>query len=202
MRLVYNQRNTGSPFLQWKRAAALARGQLLWIAESDDVASPLLLETLVRALMLNPLAGLAYCQSLRMDRNGDLGESFTHWTDDLDPLRWRQDYTNRGRDEICRFMIRRNIVPNASAVVVRKDLLIAAVEGAEKFRFAGDWLTWAKVLCQTDIIFVSAALNFFRTHQDSVRDTIKLTQACAKRLAVVNAICRAMAVPRAARCQA
>ena len=43
IRLVVNERNSGSPFRQWRRAAALAESEWLWIAEADDEADPALL---------------------------------------------------------------------------------------------------------------------------------------------------------------
>lgn len=42
-----NSVNTGSPFAQWQKGIALSRGKYIWIAESDDLASPSFLEKAV-----------------------------------------------------------------------------------------------------------------------------------------------------------
>ena len=34
--IVYNEQNSGSTFKQWERGFELAKGELIWIAESDD----------------------------------------------------------------------------------------------------------------------------------------------------------------------
>ena len=34
--IVYNEVNSGSPFIQWNRGVSLARGSLIWIADTDD----------------------------------------------------------------------------------------------------------------------------------------------------------------------
>lgn len=45
--IVYNTENSGSTFKQWAKGFNLAKGGLIWIAESDDSCSPKLLEKLV-----------------------------------------------------------------------------------------------------------------------------------------------------------
>ena len=36
--IVYNEKNSGSTFIQWEKGFELARGEYIWIAESDYVA--------------------------------------------------------------------------------------------------------------------------------------------------------------------
>jgi hypothetical protein len=50
LRLVRNATNSGSVFEQWRRAAELARGDFLWIAEADDSSDPQFLEKLAEAV--------------------------------------------------------------------------------------------------------------------------------------------------------
>ena len=39
--IIYNEKNSGSTFFQWNKAVlSLAKGEFIWIAESDDVADP------------------------------------------------------------------------------------------------------------------------------------------------------------------
>ena len=63
--------NSGSPFFQWNRGVQLARGDYVWIAESDDYAEKEFLATLVPILEEHPQVGLAYCQSWRVDDQGN-----------------------------------------------------------------------------------------------------------------------------------
>ena len=45
--VVVNETNSGSTFRQWLKGIALATGDLIWIAESDDACRPEFLERLV-----------------------------------------------------------------------------------------------------------------------------------------------------------
>ncbi len=36
--LIINEKNSGSPFPQWRKGVELAKGDYVWIAEADDVA--------------------------------------------------------------------------------------------------------------------------------------------------------------------
>lgn len=37
--IICNKTNSGSPFIQWNRGFQYAKGDLIWIAESDDCCS-------------------------------------------------------------------------------------------------------------------------------------------------------------------
>ena len=189
MRLVLNEKNSGSPFVQWRRGAELATGKYLWIAESDDYADPRLLQTLLSRLEDQPTVGLAYCQSFGVDNQNQVWGTWDYWTQDLEPNRWKHDYTNCGSDEVSCYLAQRNTIPNASAVLIRRDLLMEASQGAETMRLSGDWWTWSRALLRSDVAFVAEPLNYFRSHVKSLRDTTKLPTVCAEEFAVLAQIC-------------
>ena len=57
VKTIYNSKNSGSPYLQWKLGLSHAQTDYVWIAESDDSAELTLLETLVDRLDRNPQVG-------------------------------------------------------------------------------------------------------------------------------------------------
>ena len=50
---IINEKNSGSTFFQWNKGIQLAKGELIWIAESDDIAAPKFLEELVQSFEKN-----------------------------------------------------------------------------------------------------------------------------------------------------
>lgn len=169
IRAVFNDTNTGNAYTQANRGVRMARGDYVWVAQGDDYADPDLLSTLVPILDANPRVGIAYCQSLAVDPEGNTIESLARATERLDPQRWQADFINDGRDEIRRFLIQRNTIPTLSAVVFRKSVLEAVGYFDESLRLSGDYLTWVRMLMRSDLAFVARPMNFFRYHGGSVR---------------------------------
>lgn len=94
-RLVVNEINSGSTFRQWDRGVSIARGEFVWIAESDDVAEITFLERLVAALDQGE-AAYAYSQSLCIDAESCVFGNIKGWTDDYSPHLWASDFLMDG----------------------------------------------------------------------------------------------------------
>ena len=115
IRAVLNQTNSGSTFKQWNKGVRAAQGEYIWLAESDDVAEPRFLETLVGLLDNNPTVGLAYSDSLYIDDGGNPFALAHLRYRELHPTHWESDYISRGTEECLRYLIHLNTIPNASA---------------------------------------------------------------------------------------
>jgi hypothetical protein len=164
-----NARNSGSPFVQWNRGVALARGEFVWIAESDDFAEPTLLVSLVEVLRASPRVVLAYCNSLVVDSKGKTVGDMLTYTADLDSTRWRHPFINNGHHECQRYLVWKNTIPNASAVLFRRSAFLASGGAPEELRLTGDWMTWARILCEGEVAYTEKPLNYFRQHDSTVR---------------------------------
>jgi hypothetical protein len=102
-------------------------------------------------------------------------------------------------DEVARYLFMQNMIPNASAVLAKTSLMVAASEQADKLRLTGDWWTYVEVLMRGDIAFVAEPLNHFRMHPASVRSSTKRFSACAEALRVRAHICSKISVESAER---
>jgi glycosyltransferase involved in cell wall biosynthesis len=166
VRLIRNAQNTGSPFAQWNRGMQEAKGDLIWIAESDDVAEPQFLEMLTKILDQDPSVGLAFCRSQRIDETGAvLPENATETRSEF----WQNDFRMKGRDMIRGPLYVSNVIVSASAVVFRRQLYEQAGPASTDLRLAGDWLQWCKILMESDLAYVSQTLSGSRIHSNTRR---------------------------------
>jgi glycosyltransferase involved in cell wall biosynthesis len=173
VRVHLNNVNSGSPFKQWNKGFDLARGEYIWIAESDDYAAPELLETLVATLDANSRFGVAHCQSwIAKSVETETPEvKVENWYQDFaDHKRWREGFQNDGPAELAKYMVIKNTIPNASAVVFRRALLEGGLRAREDMRLAGDWMLWVELLLQNGVAYVPDPLNYWRVaHEGSQR---------------------------------
>ena len=169
-RIVVNATNSGSTFRQWLKGIDLARGDLVWIAESDDTCRPELLET--PGARRSTIPGSCWPIASRRMIGPDgrrLAPDYLDATEDLSPVRWRYPYCVAGLEEVERALSQRNTIPNASAVVFRKPAEIEEREDLETLRLGGDWLFYAMRIRRGKIAYVPEPLNGHRHHDRSVR---------------------------------
>jgi glycosyltransferase involved in cell wall biosynthesis len=166
---IYNSKNNGSAFRQWNLGLSHSQGEYIWFAESDDFADRSFLETLVDRLDRHPNVGLAFCQSWGIDEERKSLFDYLGFRYHNLSSHWNQDYINTGDDECTNYLFWHNMIPNASAVLLRRSS-IDRVGGAPTDMFVcGDWMTYINILSFSDIAFVSAHLNYFRHHQRTSR---------------------------------
>jgi glycosyltransferase involved in cell wall biosynthesis len=167
--LLFNELNSGSTFKQWEKGIELAKGEWIWIAESDDYCENNFLENLVNNISLGEHVVISYCQSKVIDEKGQiLGDMLWH-TDDLSKVRWRTNYYNNGKDEIKHYLLYKNTIPNASAVLFNKAAYLNTSDEYQKLKLTGDWMLWIQLLKQGNIVYSAKALNYFRTHSHTTR---------------------------------
>ena len=169
VRIEFNAVNSGSAFKQWNKGVRLAQGKYIWLAESDDYADERLLARLVTLLEAEPEATFAYCRSWRISEDDQQDGFADSYLDYLDSHRWSADFCADGREECRNYFISINPIPNASAVVFRK-VIYECVGGAdESLRLCGDWKLWAAMALAGKIAYLGEPLNYYRSHDASVR---------------------------------
>lgn len=162
--LILNDTNSGSPFKQWQKGIGLAKGAYIWIAESDDYCELDFLETCLEAFTED--IGVAYTQSIDVDADGRKLLHRLTYTEMFEPNLWKDNFTLTGLDFISKYLIVKNVIPNASAVVFKKELVRANCFNKQllEMKMCGDWFFWIQLVIGSNISFINQDLNFFRHH--------------------------------------
>ena len=156
---VFNKTNSGSTFRQWEKGLSSAHGEYIWIAESDDLADPGFLKTLVARLDSDPEIVVAFAASTWIDENNREIHQPPHET----------EKTWEPQEIIRNDFLTGNMIYNASAVVFRKEALKRVnFEEITPYRYAGDWLFWIQLIDRQKVSRIGERLNFFRRHEENV----------------------------------
>ena len=180
MDVVESSSRSGSPFGQWHRAASMARGTYLWIAEADDEADPSMLARLAEACASTPDIVLAACDSRSVDAAGaPIWPSYQDYYAQCGVTELERDCVLPAAMFARKILAERNLLLNVSAVLWRREALLAALDrcGADlaSWRVAGDWRVYLEMLAGGDghVAWVAEPLNIHRRHDRSASGMLK-----------------------------
>ncbi|MBC7490505.1 MAG: glycoside hydrolase family 99-like domain-containing protein [Glaciimonas sp.] len=172
IKFVRNDTNSGSVFAQWQKGVELATGDLVWIAEADDLSEPNFLSDVLRGFD-NPDVVLSYCESKQISFDGKvLCDNYLDYVADISRERWLRSYVSDGPNQIADALSVKNTIPNVSAVVFRREILSEVLKREQvqvrEFTVAGDWYIYTKLLEHGGLSFTPNSSNLHRRHDQSV----------------------------------
>jgi glycosyltransferase involved in cell wall biosynthesis len=172
MQVIANTANSGSVCRQWLRGVQAASGDLVWIAEADDLSEPGFLASVLPAFA-DPGVVMSYCQSRQVGADAELlAPDYLDYVADFGRERWTVPFVADLSDELEHGLAVKNTIPNVSAVVFRRDALLATLERhlseIASYRIAGDWVTYLRLLENGAIAFTPEANNLHRRHAAGV----------------------------------
>lgn len=156
--IVVNETNSGSVFKQWDKGIKLAKGELIWIAESDDYCELNLLEELVREWSKHTDVALVYTPACFVDDDGVKYRI---------PPQGRAQYYN-GVEYVKRYLSMYNYVENASEVIFARQAALNVSPAYIQMKGAGDYQFWTEIALQGSVVIVHKVLSYFRRHSGAV----------------------------------
>ena len=177
MRIIANAKNEGV-FAQWRRAAETAKGEYLWLCEADDDAAPTLLAQLVSACRAAETPLLAFADSRAVDEDGrEVMASYKPYYFDAGATGLMQSGLWDGREFAAQYLAIRNLIPNVSAVLWRREALLRtmdAVPDLAGWKLAGDWRLYLALLAGQvgQVAYVAEPLNIHRRHGSGVTQSL------------------------------
>ncbi len=156
--IVYNEENSGSPFLQWQKGLELVETDWVWIAESDDWCNTGFLDSLKPGMedssCVLAYAGLYWAQPdgtiLKAANPGDMGG----WI--------------KGKDFVNHYLFEWNRLQNAGMLVFRKSAAMQVSNDWKGLLQAGDYRLWAGIIPQGRVYGCGQHLCYMTRHPKSV----------------------------------
>lgn len=186
-RLERNERNSGGAFHQWKKGIALAQGDLLWIAESDDYCDPHFLEELI-PFFENPGVALAFCRSDFVDAEA----SNKVWTSeeylsDLGLRLWTSPFIRSAHSLVNHGWGVKNMLANASSALMRHPGGLAILDDPAwtSLRLCGDWIFYLHVIRGGLVGYTPATTNYYRQHGTGTSVATQKTDTYYREFAIV-----------------
>lgn len=157
--IVFNTKNSGSPFLQWEKGINLAKGKYIWIAESDDWCEPSLLKDLVEGIQKDPNCVISYCQMHCVNEENKVKWQSTHkyLSEVVDSKTFIEDY-----------LAVKVSIYNASMAIFKRVCFKKVTKEFTTFKFSGDRLFWIQIARQGKTHISGKVLNYFRKHDKDV----------------------------------
>ncbi len=174
-RCEYNDTNSGGVFRQWKKGISLARGEYVWIAESDDWCDEDFLENLVPMLKCQSVM-IAFSRSVFMTE----GEQTWSTEEYLKDTRfdWNNPFLMTSNDAMSRGFAVMNIIPNVSSAVFRN--IPAVPQEIEEMwghmKLCGDWAFYLGLAEGGAIAYTNRTTNYYRIHPGSTSLNVQHTE--------------------------
>jgi len=151
-----NQVNTGSPFKQWQRGLKLAKGEFVWIAESDDSCELNFLETNLKVLDENPDVTIVVAKTQKYNQGKAQGEVQHHIFKDND-----QEEINQNNINFCPIL-------NVSSCVFKNPKLVSFKTEFPSYKLIGDRVFYHEFFYNKMVIKNNQTSSYFRKEEESV----------------------------------
>lgn len=170
-RILYNDHNSGSPFIQWKKGLEPATGDWIWIAESDDYCESDFLEAMLPA-MSRPDCVLAFHEATWVDEQGiQLKVPYKY-----------PSFSLSGREFIRQYMLLENRLVNAGQLIFRRSALSGISSRWYEYLMAGDYRLFCEILANGTIYATGVPRAYFVRHLNALSiNSGKDEQAIAER---------------------
>lgn len=156
--LVINEENSGNPFEQWTKGISLSKGEVIWIAESDDWCELNMLEKLVASFSKNKGCSIAYCNLSIINENDVVIEQGKEG---------KEQYYS-GIQYIKRYLCLANTIRNSSCAIFSRKIASSISKDYELFKGAGDYLFWVNLALKGNVAIVNSPLCYYRRHSSNI----------------------------------
>lgn len=166
-KVIFNEKNSGSPYKQWEKGINNADGDLIWIAESDDFSDLHFLEEHVKSFADESVM-LSFSPS-QFVKNGEVVDSSVkNLADCINPEIWEKSFKVPAPVFVENLLGLKNVIINVSACLFRNfnSSTLKASKWTE-YRLCGDWIFYLNLISGGFVVYRANPANFYRIHDAS-----------------------------------
>ncbi|MGZ8915241.1 MAG: glycosyltransferase [Methylobacter sp.] len=164
VRPMLNTKNSGGVFNQWQKGIAAAKGELIWICESDDFCELNFLENVIQ-VFADESVMMAFGRIQFADRQGNLLEGLDGYRESAESGIWSRTEIRTASQWFNTAFGISNIIPNVGGCVFRNQPIAEDVwDEAKRYKILGDWFLYAVLCGGGRIAYVPDAVAYFRQH--------------------------------------
>lgn len=167
IRAIFNEKNAGNVFRQWRRGVEETDSELVWICESDDFCEPDFVEKLV-PYFKDDSVSMAFGRIQDTDENGVFRGTLDAYREGAEAGIWQSALIRPAAKWFASGFGVNNVIANVGGCLWRRSQIAGHVwREAETFKVVGDWFLYIHVAGGGQIAFDPEAIAYFRRHDDS-----------------------------------
>lgn len=184
--MLFNDANQGKVFKQWNKGLQAAKGDLIWIAESDDYCKENFLEEMIKPFCYESVM-IAFARSVFM-QDGEKIWSTEEYMADIPFFKWKKPFIMTAAILVKNGFAYKNMIPNVSSVLFRN--IGRVPEEVEhicgNLSLCGDWIFYLSVMKGGTVAYTNKTTNYYRVHKESTSLKVQKTEQYYKEWEIVG----------------
>lgn len=165
--LIVNEKNSGSPFAQWRKGIENAIGDFIWIAESDDWCDNTFLEK-VLGEFCDESVMLSFARSVFVKENKQVW-TIEEYLNDVSGNAFMRSFVMSAHECVNKYFSKKNIIPNVSSCIFRKPASLTLFDNQRwnSMKVCGDWILYLYLIRGGSIAYTCETTNYYRQHDSN-----------------------------------
>ncbi|MBC6402330.1 MAG: glycosyltransferase [Hyphomonadaceae bacterium] len=165
VRFIPSDVNSGGVFSQWKKGIDLARGDFIWICESDDFCQLDFLEKLVPQFS-DKSVNIAFGKIQFVDESGAFKYGMDEFREQSETGIWDEIRKETAKTWFNTAFGVNNVIANVGGCVFRRSKIPDSVwNKAKTYKIIGDWFLYLNIAAGGQIVFDPRPVAYFRQHK-------------------------------------
>jgi glycosyltransferase involved in cell wall biosynthesis len=164
VRAIINDVNSGSVFAQWRKGIESAKGDLLWICESDDFCENDFLQHCIQPFRDDSVM-ISFGRIQFVDASGRYYDGLDDYREKAEKGIWAKPFSRFASEWFRKAFAVSNIIPNVGGCLIKRQKIADDIwREVLKFRTSGDWFLYVMLANGGQIAYCPDAIAYFRQH--------------------------------------